>query len=193
MWRLAFTPYFSEEISMTAKINHQWRLVARPVGNFKEADFEWREEALPELGDGQVLVRNLYLSLDPTNRIWATEMESYLPPVALGDVMRGGTIGIVEESRNAKFPVGTHVQGLLGWQEYAVSDGQGISILPVNPAIPLTAYMGLFSHIGMTAYFGLLDVGKPKAGETLVVSGAAGATGSLVGLTGKIKGCRGVG
>jgi NADPH-dependent curcumin reductase CurA len=178
---------------MTAKLNHQWRLIARPVGNFKESDFEWREEAVPELGDGQVLVRNLYLSLDPTNRIWATEMESYLPPVALGDVMRGGTIGIVEESRNAKFPVGTHVQGLLGWQEYAVSDGQGISILPVNPAIPLTAYMGLFSHIGMTAYFGLLDVGKPKAGETLVVSGAAGATGSLVGQIGKIVGCRVVG
>jgi NADPH-dependent curcumin reductase len=178
---------------MTAKMNHQWRLVARPVGNFKESDFQWHEEPIPELVDGQVLVRNLYLSLDPTNRIWATEMESYLPPVPLGDVMRGGVIGIVEESRNANFPVGTHVQGLLGWQEYAVSDGKGISVLPVNPAIPLTAYMGLFSHIGLTAYFGLLDVGKPKAGETLVVSGAAGATGSLVGQIGKIVGCRVVG
>ncbi|MEW6127166.1 MAG: NADP-dependent oxidoreductase [Acidobacteriota bacterium] len=178
---------------MTARMNHQWLLVSRPVGNFKESDFKWHEEPVPELEDGQFLIRNIYLSLDPTNRIWATERDSYLPPVALGSVMRGGTIGAVEDSKNSNFPVGTYVQGLLGWQEYAVSDGQGVNLLPVNPAIPLTAYMGLFGHIGMTAYFGLLDVGQPKPGETLVVSGAAGATGSLVGQIGKIVGCRVVG
>lgn len=178
---------------MTAQVNRQWRLVARPVGNFKDSDFEWREEAVPTPGDGQLLVRNLYLSLDPTNRIWATEMESYLPPVALGDVMRGGGIGRVEASNNDKFPVGAIVQGLIGWQDYLLTDGQGLSVLPQMPGVPLTAYLGLFSHIGMTAYFGLLDVGKPKVGETLVVSAAAGATGSLVGQIGKIKGLRVVG
>lgn len=178
---------------MTAKVNRQWRLVARPIGNFKDTDFEWREEPVQEVGDGQVLVRNLYLSLDPTNRIWATEMESYLPPVPLGDVMRGGGIGRVEESRNDKFPQESIVQGLIGWQDYLLSDGQGLTVLPQMPGVPLTAYLGLFSHIGLTAYFGLLDVGKPKAGETLVVSAAAGATGSLVGQIGKIKGLRVVG
>ena len=178
---------------MTAKVNRQWRLAARPVGNFKDSDFAWREEPVPVVGDGQVLVRNLYLSLDPTNRIWATEMESYLPPVPLGDVMRGGGIGRVEESNNASFPVGAIVQGMVGWQDYLLSDGQGLAVLPQMPGVPLTAYLGLFSHIGLTAYFGLLDVGKPKAGETLVVSAAAGATGSLVGQIGKIKGLHVVG
>jgi NADPH-dependent curcumin reductase CurA len=107
--------------------------------------------------------------------------------------MRGGGIGVVEESRNPNFKAGEHVSGLLGWQEYAVTDGAGLTKLPDNPAIPLTAYMGLFGHIGLTAYYGLLDVGKPKAGETLVVSAAAGAVGSLVGQIGKIVGCRVVG
>jgi hypothetical protein len=139
------------------------------------------------------LVHNKYLSLDPTNRGWAGEIDTYLPAVKLGDVMRGGVIGVVEESRNTDFKVGDHVSGLLGWQEYAVSDGTGLTKLPDNPAIPLTAYMGLFGHIGLTAYYGLLDVGQPKAGETLVVSGAAGAVGSLVGQIGKIKGLHVVG
>jgi NADPH-dependent curcumin reductase len=178
---------------MTARVNRQWRLVARPVANFKDSDFQWHEEPVPAIGDGQILVRNLYLSLDPTNRIWATEADSYLPPVALGDVMRGGGVGVVEESKNANFPVGSRVSGLIGWQDYLLSDGSGLSLLPNIPGVPLTAFLGLFSHIGLTAYFGLLDVGQPKEGETLVVSGAAGATGSLVGQIGKIKGCRVVG
>jgi NADPH-dependent curcumin reductase CurA len=178
---------------MTARVNRQWRLVARPVSNFKDSDFEWREEPVPAIGEGQILVRNLYLSLDPTNRIWATEADSYLPPVPLGDVMRGGGIGVVEESQNANFPVGTNVSGMIGWQDYLVTDGSGLNALPNMPGVPLTVFLGLFSHIGLTAYFGLLDVGQPKEGETLVVSGAAGATGSLVGQIGKIKGCRVVG
>jgi hypothetical protein len=177
---------------MTAKINRQWRLAARPVGLFKESDFKLTEEPVSDPNEGQVLVRNLYLSLDPTNRGWAS-MDTYLPAVALGEVMRGGAIGVIEQSRHPKFQEGDIVQGLLGWQQYALSDGTGLNVLPKNPAIPLTAYLGLFGHIGLTAYYGLLDVGKPKPGETLVVSAAAGAVGSIVGQIGKIKGCRVVG
>ena len=177
---------------MANQVNHQWRLAARPEGLIKESDFTWTEEAVPELQDGQFLVRNLYLSLDPTMRMWATR-DTYLPAVPIGDVMRGGTIGVIEESRNPNFKVGDHVSGLLGWQEYAVTDGKGVNALPNLPGVPLTAHFGLFGHIGLTAYFGLLDIGQPKAGETLVVSAAAGAVGSLVGQIGKIKGCRVVG
>jgi NADPH-dependent curcumin reductase CurA len=181
------------EAIMTSRTNRQWRLVARPVGNFKESDFEWAQQPVPALNDGELLVHNKYLSLDPTNRGWANEVDTYLPAIKLGDVMRGGAIGVVEESRNPNFKEGDQVTGLLGWQEYAITNGAGLSKLPDNPAIPLTAYMGLFGHIGLTAYYGLLDVGKPKAGETLVVSAAAGAVGSLVGQIGKIVGCRVVG
>jgi NADPH-dependent curcumin reductase CurA len=177
---------------MTAKINRQWRLAARPVGMIKESDFELSEQPVPTPGEGEVLVHNLYLSLDPTNRGWI-ERDTYLPAVGIGEVMRGGTIGIVEQSRNARFQEGAIVQGLLGWQDYAISDGNNLTLLPQNESVPLTAYFGLFGHIGLSAYFGLLDVGKPKAGETLVVSAAAGAVGSLVGQIGKIKGCRVVG
>ena len=178
---------------MTQRTNRQWRLAARPVGVFKDSDFRWSEEPVPELKEGEFLVHNLYLSLDPTNRGWANETDTYLPAVKLGDVMRGGAIGVVEESRNPNFKNGDHVAGLLGWQDYAVTDGAGLSKLPEIPGLPLTAHLGLFGHIGITAYFGLLDVGQPKAGETLVVSAAAGAVGSLVGQIGKIVGCRVVG
>lgn len=177
---------------MASKTNHQWRLAARPEGLIKESDFTWTEETVPEIQDGQLLVHNLYLSLDPTMRMWATR-DTYLPAVKIGEVMRGTTIGVVEESRNPKFKVGDHVSGLLGWQKYAVTDGKGINVLPNLPGVPLTAHFGLFGHIGMTAYFGLLEIGKPQPGDTLVVSAAAGAVGSLVGQIGKIKGCRVVG
>jgi NADPH-dependent curcumin reductase CurA len=174
------------------KTNRQWRLAARPVGLFKESDFKWTEEPVAGLKDGEILVHNQYLSLDPTNRGWAGQ-DSYLPAVPIGDVMRGGAIGVVEESRNPNYTTGDHVSGLLGWQEYAVSDGASLTKLPNIPGIPLTAFMGLFGHIGLTAYFGLIDICDPKPGETLVVSAAAGAVGSLVGQIGKIKGCRVVG
>ena len=177
---------------MANRVNHQWQLAARPQGLIKESDFNWVEQTVPDMQDGQFLVRNLYLSLDPTMRMWATK-DTYLPAVKIGEVMRGGTIGVVEESHNPKFKEGDHVTGLLGWQEYAISDGKGLNVLPNLPGVPLTAHFGLFGHIGMTAYFGLLDIGKPQAGETLVVSAAAGAVGSLVGQIGKIKGCHVVG
>jgi len=170
-------------------MNHKWVLAARPVGLPKVSDFSWREEEVPVPGEGQVLVRSIYLSLDPTMRGWMAR-DTYLPAVPLDSVMRGGAIGVVEESKHPDFAVGDLVQGMLGWQKYFVGDA--LMKLPPLP-VPLGARFGLLGHIGLTAYFGLLDVGQPKAGETLVVSAAAGAVGSLVGQIGKIKGCRVVG
>lgn len=174
-------------------LNHAWRLDSRPVGRLTEANFNWTEEPLPDLKENEVLVKTLYLSLDPANRGWTNEGGSYRDEIPLGAVMEGGGIGVVEASRHPGFQPGDNVQGMLGWQEYAVLNGAAINKLPVNPALPLTAYLGLFGHIGLTAYFGLLDITDPKPGETLVVSAAAGAVGSIVGQIGKIKGCRVVG
>ncbi|MBO0798446.1 MAG: NADP-dependent oxidoreductase [Blastocatellia bacterium] len=178
---------------MTDRINHQWRLAARPDGMIRESDFVWSEEPVGSPGDNQVIVRNLYLSLDPANRAWVREEGSYMPPIPLGDVMHGPTVGVVEESRHPNYKPGDKVQGVLGWQEYAVADGAMLGKLPEDPTIPLTAFLGLFGHIGITSYFGLLDIAHPKEGETLVVSAAAGAVGSIAGQIGKIKGCRVVG
>jgi NADPH-dependent curcumin reductase CurA len=175
------------------KTNRQWLVAARPSGLAKEADFQWREAPIGEPGDGQVLVRTVYISLDPTNRVWMNAADSYLPALPIGEVMRGGAIGVVEESRNSGFASGDIVQGLLGWQQYSLSDGAGLSKLPKGLPVPMTAFFGLLGHIGLTAYFGLLDICDPKPGETLVVSTAAGAVGSLVGQIGKIKGCHVVG
>jgi NADPH-dependent curcumin reductase CurA len=174
------------------RLNHRWLLTARPLGPARETDFTWDEQSVDPLPDGHILVRTIYLSLDPTNRVWMNEADSYLPAIPLGSVMRGGGIGIVEESNNPRYFPGDLVQGLLGWQRYLVSDGRGLAKLPPMP-VPLTAHLAVLGHIGLTAYFGLIDIGKPRAGETLVVSAAAGAVGSLVGQIGKIKGCRVVG
>ena len=177
---------------MTDRINRQWRLAARPQGLIKDSDFEWVEEPVRSLGDGEILVRNIYLSLDPANRGWMREAPSYVEPVAIGEVMRGLAIGVVEASCNARFSEGDIVSGTLGWQDYAISDGSGLRLIPPGP-LPLTAHLGLLGIVGLTAYFGLLDIGRPEPGETLVVSGAAGAVGSIVGQIGKIVGCRVVG
>jgi NADPH-dependent curcumin reductase CurA len=177
---------------MIPRLNQRWLLTARPQGHPRESDFTWNEDPIEEVRDGQILVRIIHLSIDPTNRIWMNEADSYLPALPLGSVMRGGGIGIVEESRNPRFAPGDFVQGLLGWQRYSLNDGRGLAKVAPLP-VPFTAYLGALGHIGLTAYFGLLDIGKPKEGETLVVSAAAGAVGSLVGQLGKIKGCRVVG
>ena len=175
------------------KTNHQWLLAARPDGLVKDSDFRWNEAPVPALAEGQVLVRTVYLSLDPTNRVWMNEADSYLPALKLGEVMRGGAIGVVDESRHPGFAAGDLVQGLLGWQQYAVQPGPALTKLPKGLPVPTTAFFGFLGHIGLTAYFGLLDICHPKPGETLVVSTAAGAVGSLVGQIGKIKGLRAVG
>jgi len=176
------------------RINHQWRLASRPTGRLGQGDFTWHEEPLPAPGEGQAIVRVVHLSLDPTQRIWASDMPQYMPPVEIGEVMRGGGIGIVEESRIAGLAPGDLVSGLVGWQECVLVDESApLSRITPAPGVPLTAYLGLFSHIGATAYFGLKDVAPALAGETVVVTAAAGAVGSIAGQIAKAKDCRVIG
>jgi NADPH-dependent curcumin reductase CurA len=172
--------------------NHRFTLAARPVGMVKSSDFAFEEEDVRELADGELLVKNRYISLDPAMRGWMNEGKSYVPPVEIGAVMRAGAIGSVVESKHPKFAVGSHVFGTFGMQEYAISNGQGL--MPVDPKLaPLPVMLSTLGMPGLTAYFGLLDIGKPVAGNTVVVSGAAGAVGSVVGQIAKIHGCRTVG
>jgi len=173
--------------------NHQVRLAARPVGAVKPTDWARTEEAVPAPAAGQIVVKVLYLSLDPAMRGWMNDSKaSYIPPVGLGEVMRALAVGRVVASNNPGFAVGDHVTGLLGAQEYAMTDGAGL--FKVDPRLaPLPVYLGTLGMPGLTGYFGLLEVGKPSAGDTVVVSGAAGAVGSVVGQVAKIKGARVVG
>jgi len=173
-------------------INHKFELAARPVGMPKRSDWNYKEEPVRELGDGELLVKILYISLDPAMRGWMNEGKSYVPPVGIGEVMRALALGRVFASKNASFAVGDHVYGPLGVQEFAITDGNDIT--KVDPRIaPLPVYLSVLGMPGMTAYFALLDVGKPQPGQTVVVSGAAGAVGSVVGQIAKIKDCRVVG
>jgi len=178
---------------MSSEVNRQWCLASRPEETIEPSNFKWNEAPKPVPGDGEFLVRNIYLSLDPASWGWMQEWITYVPPLSIGDVMHGITLGVVEESNHEKFQPGSFVYGLLGWQDYAVTDGKGLMRLPKTISSPLPAYLSVFGLTGLTAYFGLLDIGKPKAGETLVVSAAAGAVGSIVGQIGKIKGCHVVG
>jgi NADPH-dependent curcumin reductase CurA len=163
-----------------------------------KANFDFVTEPLPKIGDGQALVRNIYLSLDPTNRMWMNDAEGYFPPVGIGEVMRGGAIGTIVESNSPAYKVGDLALGLLGWQDCAILDEKMFfkpQIIPkeMSKSVPLPVLIGAAGMTGLTAYFGLLDIGQPKEGETLVVSAAAGAVGSIVGQIGKLKGCRVVG
>lgn len=175
-----------------SETNHAFKLAARPEGMPKRSDFEYVEEPIPEPGDGEILVKILYISLDPAMRGWMNDVRSYLPPVQIGEVMRAGGVGRVVKSNHPRFQVGDHLNGTFGVREYVVSDGRGV--IPVDPgAASLPTYLGILGMPGMTAYFGLLDICKPQAGETVVVSGAAGAVGAAVGQIARIKGCRVVG
>ena len=181
---------------MSDTINRQWLLRRRPEGMVSVDDFEYREVPVPEpdLAAGEILVRNLYLGFDPAMRGWITDARSYIPPVPLGEPMRAVAVAEVVASENAAYPVGTLVQGLYGWQEYAVaSPNDPLPPMPLPEGTPPTIPLSVMGMTSLTAYFGLLDVGQPKAGETVVVSGAAGATGSMVVQIAKLKGCRVVG
>lgn len=173
--------------------NRQVLLAKRPSPGLVAPDvFSVKDAPLAEPGDGEIRIKIAYVSLDPAMRGWINEGRSYVPPVAIGGVMRSFSVGIVDASRNPAFKVGDAVQGMLGAQQYAISDGKGLA--KVDPTLaPLERWVGGLGMPGWTAYFGLLEVGQPKAGETVVVSAASGAVGSLVGQIAKIKGCRAVG
>jgi NADPH-dependent curcumin reductase CurA len=173
-------------------VNHQVRLAARPVGLPKASDWDYTEEPVAEPGDGEVLVKVLYLSLDPAMRGWMNDARSYMPPVGIGEVMRAGGAGQVVASGHAGFVVGDFVTGVTGVQEYAVAHGDGLIKVDTSLA-PLPVYLGALGMPGLTAYFGLLDIGSAREGDTVVVSGAAGAVGSVVGQIARLKGCRAVG
>jgi NADPH-dependent curcumin reductase len=177
---------------MTSGINHQIRLGARPVGLPKRSDWQFTETPIPEPRDGEVLTRVLYLSLDPAMRGWMNEGKSYIAPVGIGDVMRALGVGKVVASKHPKFAAGDYASGGFGVQDYAALDGAQLT--KVEPKLaPLPKFLNPLGMTGMTAYFGLLDVGAPKEGDTVVVSAASGAVGATVGQIAKIKSCRAVG
>lgn len=181
---------------MATTMNQQIQLAARPVGMPKPSDWNFTSEPMREIGDDEIAVKVLYLSLDPAMRGWMNEGKSYIRPVAIGEVMRAGGIGKVIASKSPRFAVGDTVSGSLGVQQYWVGSASDktAALYKVDPnAAPLPAYLNALGMPGMTGYFGLLDVGMPKAGETVVVSGAAGAVGQTVGQVAKHKGCRVVG
>ncbi len=173
-----------------SETNRQWLLRSRPKGMLKESDFELHETQVPTPAEGQLLVRNRWLAFEPAMRGWIDDKPSYMPPVPIGDVMRGMAVGEVIESKLEGYASGDLVTGMTGWQEWAIGDG-GLRKLPAgtDPRFALSV-LGI---TGITAYFGLLEIGKPKRGDTVVVSGAAGATGSVVGQIAKRLGCRVVG
>ena len=183
--------------SSLAATNHQIRLARRPVGLPVHADWSFTAEPVSEPDEGGVLVKTLALSLDPAMRGWMNEGKSYIAPVGIDEVMRAGGIGAVVASKSPKFAVGDRVTGALGVQEYARFDSGSLARNALSKidlrAGTLTQWLNVLGMPGMTAYFGLLEVGQPKAGETVVVSGAAGAVGQTVGQLAKIKGCRAVG
>ena len=183
-------------MTATTLTNHQIRLASRPVGMPKRSDWKFTAEQLRELADGEILVKTLYLSLDPAMRGWMNEGKSYIRPVAIDEVMRAGGIGKVVASKSPKFAAGDYVSGGIGTQEYwaGPADDKTAGFYKVDPkAAPLPKFLNALGMPGMTAYFGLLEVGLPKADETVVVSGAAGAVGQTVGQVAKHKGCRVVG
>jgi NADPH-dependent curcumin reductase CurA len=183
--------------TLASLVNHQVRLAVRPVGNVGPECWQFTEEAVAEPGEGGVLMKTLSLSLDPAMRGWMNEGKSYIPPVGIGEVMRAGGIGVVVASKNAAYAVGDHVSGAPGVQEYWLLAGDQIKrsgLAKIDLDIgTVNQWLNVLGMPGMTGYFGLMDVGQPQAGETVVVSGAAGAVGQTVGQIARIHGCRVVG
>jgi NADPH-dependent curcumin reductase CurA len=176
-----------------AETNRQWILVKRPEGPLTDDCFELRESAVPTPKDGELVVRNEILSCDPTQRAWI-EVDTYLPKIPLGEVVRAVAAGTVVASRHPAFQVGDAVQGGFGWQDYCVTDGAGpLGAMKVPPGLPLETALSLFGITGLTAYFGMVDVAEVKAGDTVLVSGAAGSTGSLAAQIARNLGARVIG
>ena len=171
--------------------NKKWILKKRPKGLVEETNFKLIEEELSELQNGEILIQTEYLSVDPTQRMWLTDVPGYLPPIQIDEVIRSGGMGRVIESKNERFDEGDLVNGFMGWQTHLISDGKGFTKVP--EVLPIPTMLNVLGLTGITAYFGLLDIGQPKEGDTVVVSGAAGATGSVVAQIAKIKGCNVIG
>ena len=171
--------------------NKKWILKKRPKGLVEESNFKFIEEELSELQDGEILIQTEYLSVDPTQRMWLTDMPGYLPPIQIDEVIRSGGMGRVIKSKNERFDEGDLVNGFMGWQTHLISDGKGFTKVP--EVLPIPTMLNVLGLTGITAYFGLLDIGQPNEGDTVVVSGAAGATGSVVAQIAKIKGCNVIG
>jgi NADPH-dependent curcumin reductase CurA len=178
---------------MADSINRKIVLSSRPVGIPRAEHFSIEESPIPELAEGQFLLRNKFLSVSPAMRGWVNAVKNYSIPVAIGEVMRANSVGEVIASRHADYKEGDNLVGMFGWQSHAVGDGSEVSQKIEPKGAPLSAYLGILGVSGLTAYFGLLDIGEPKPGETVVVSTAAGSVGSVVGQIAKIKGGRAVG
>jgi NADPH-dependent curcumin reductase CurA len=178
---------------MPQPANRQVRLKSRPSGIPRAENFEIVEAPIPDPADGQVLVRNIYLSVEPAMRGWVSAVANYSEPVALGAFMRSLAVGRVEESRHPDFHPGDYVTGMFGWQDYAAVEDKAIQRKVVRTGLPISTSLGVLGLNGLTAYFALLEIGQPKPGDTVVISTAAGAVGSCVGQIAKIKGCRSVG
>jgi len=174
-------------------MSRQIRLAARPSGEIKDSDFELVEAPIPDPGVGEFVVEVTHLSIDPAMRGWMNAGRSYIAPVGVGEVMRAGGLGRVLKSRHDGFAEGDLVQGMFGVQEHALSGGAGVNKITPADGVSLPAYLGTLGMTGLTAYFGLLDVGRMEEGDTVLVSGAAGAVGTVVGQIAKIKGGRAVG
>jgi len=169
------------------------KMASHPDGALEDDDFELVDERVPEPGDGEALVRTLYLSLDPAIRVWMNGIDTYVPGIHVGDVMRAGGLGEVVRSRNASYTEGDLVFGMMQWSEYCIARAGPDGMMTLPRQEPITAFLSVLGVTGLTAYFGMFDVAQPKEGETVVVSGAAGAVGSVAGQIGKIIGCRVVG
>jgi NADPH-dependent curcumin reductase CurA len=178
---------------VAASVNRQVILKSRPAGIPQEEHFEIVQRRVPELGPGQLLVRNIYLSVDPAMRGWVSAVSNYAQPVAIGDVMRAYAAGRIEASRDSRFREGEYVTGQFGWQDYAAVEPPMVIRRVADRDLPLSTALGVLGMTGLTAYFGLLEIGQPKPGETVAVSTAAGAVGSCVGQIARLRSCRAVG